>query len=100
MGREPVTPRRTGGDASPVRTSQPRTCEIATALQWPRTSHLRTCEIAGRSSYCMTGPEGDRSCGYCELVAVDSLRSFEVRDGFSNPDGTPKQVLLVGTIAG
>jgi len=43
----------------------------------------------GRSSYCMTGPEGDRSCGYWEWVAVDAPRSFEVLDGFAHDDGSP-----------
>lgn len=43
----------------------------------------------GRSAYAMTGPDGDRSAGYWEWVAVDPQRSFEVRDGFALPDGTP-----------
>lgn len=43
----------------------------------------------GVSNYCMTGPEGDRSCGYWEWVAVDAPHSFEVRDGFASEDGTP-----------
>lgn len=43
----------------------------------------------GVSNYCMTGPEGDRSCGYWRWVAVDEGRSFEVRDGFALDDGTP-----------
>ena len=43
----------------------------------------------GRTSYCMTGPGGDRSCGYWEWLAVDAPRAFEVRDGFAHDDGTP-----------
>ncbi len=42
----------------------------------------------GRSEYRMTGPGGEVSHGYWEWVAVDELKSFEVRDGFANPDGT------------
>lgn len=49
----------------------------------------------GESSYCMTGPEGDRSCGYWEWLRVDGPESradghasFEVRDGFAHEDGT------------
>lgn len=44
--------------------------------------------VGGRSEYAMTGPEGDVSRGYWEWLAVDELKSFEVRDGFANPDGT------------
>ncbi|CAN5654068.1 hypothetical protein BH10ACT8_BH10ACT8_26590 [soil metagenome] len=44
--------------------------------------------VGGRSEYAMTGPEGDVSRGYWEWVAVDELKSFEVRDGFANPDGS------------
>jgi uncharacterized protein YndB with AHSA1/START domain len=43
--------------------------------------------VGGRSEYAMTGPEGDVSRGYWEWVAVDELKSFEVRDGFAGPDG-------------
>ena len=42
----------------------------------------------GRSDYTMTGPGGDESRGYWEYLAIDPERSFEVRDGFSNPDGS------------
>lgn len=42
----------------------------------------------GRSDYTMTGPEGDVSRGYWEFLDVQPLASFEVRDGFANPDGT------------
>ena len=41
----------------------------------------------GRSEYVMTGPEGDESRGYWEFLDVAPLESFEVRDGFANPDG-------------
>ena len=43
----------------------------------------------GRSSYAMTGPEGDVSRGYWEWLDVRPRQSFEVRDGFALPDGTP-----------
>ena len=43
----------------------------------------------GRSEYAMTGPDGDVARGYWEFLAVDPLRSFEVRDGFAASDGSP-----------
>jgi uncharacterized protein YndB with AHSA1/START domain len=44
--------------------------------------------VGGRSEYAMTGPDGDMSRGYWEWLAVDPLRSFEVRDGFAREDGS------------
>lgn len=43
----------------------------------------------GRSTYTMTGPDGDTSSGYWEFLAVDAPHRFEVLDGFAQPDGTP-----------
>lgn len=43
----------------------------------------------GRSAYAMVGPEGDVSRGYWEFLDVTAPHSFEVRDGFCHPDGTP-----------
>lgn len=42
----------------------------------------------GRSEYVMTGPDGDQTHVYWEFLSVVPLESFEVRDGFANPDGT------------
>jgi len=47
----------------------------------------------GRSDYVMTGPEGDESRGYWQYLTVRPLESFEVRDGFANPDGSANQEL-------
>ena len=43
----------------------------------------------GRSAYAMIGPDGDVSRGYWEFLDVKAPYSFEVRDGFAHPDGTP-----------
>ncbi len=43
----------------------------------------------GRSAYAMVGPDGDVSRGYWEFLDVKAPLSFEVRDGFCHPDGTP-----------
>ena len=47
----------------------------------------------GRSSYTMVGPEGDLARGYWEFLDVKPPHSFEVRDGFCNPDGTPNTAM-------
>jgi uncharacterized protein YndB with AHSA1/START domain len=41
----------------------------------------------------MNGPDGAASSGYWEFLAVDAPRSFEVRDGFANADGTPNTAM-------
>ncbi|WP_413450420.1 SRPBCC family protein [Georgenia phoenicis] len=56
---------------------------------WPATFARHDVAVGGRSDYWMTGPDGERSYGYWEFLAVDPGRSFEVRDGFAEPDGTP-----------
>lgn len=58
-------------------------------VEWPATFLRHDVEPGGYSKYCMTGPDGERSCGYWEWTAVDAPRSFEVRDGFAHDDGTP-----------
>lgn len=47
----------------------------------------------GHSRYEMTAPEGDKSRGYWEFLAVDAPNSFEVLDGFSGDDGEPNRDL-------
>ncbi|EYT55978.1 ATPase [Leucobacter sp. UCD-THU] len=57
--------------------------------EYPATFLRHDAHPGGLSQYYMTGPEGDRSCGYWEWDAVDAPHSFEVRDGFAHEDGTP-----------
>src|SRR5439155_7933733 len=49
--------------------------------------------IGGRSEYAMIGPDHEVSRGYWQWLAVDELKSFEVLDGFADPDGTPNTQL-------
>lgn len=60
---------------------------------WPATFTRHDMAPGGRSHYAMTGPDGERSCGYWEFLSVDAPRSFEVRDGFANPDGSPNATM-------
>jgi uncharacterized protein YndB with AHSA1/START domain len=43
----------------------------------------------GRVEYHMTGPEGDQSRGYWQILEVDAPRRIVFHDGFANADGTP-----------
>ncbi len=56
---------------------------------WPATFSRHDFTPGGFSHYYMTGPDGERSGGYWEFVAVDTPHSFEVKDGFALPDGSP-----------
>jgi uncharacterized protein YndB with AHSA1/START domain len=57
---------------------------------YPATFTRHDAAVGGRSSYRMTGPDGDSHGGYWEWLSVDPLKGFEVRDGFANDDGEPK----------
>lgn len=56
---------------------------------WPATFTRHDAAAGGRSAYAMTGPDGSSHGGYWEWLAVEPLKSFEVRDGFATPDGEP-----------
>ena len=56
---------------------------------YPATFTRHDMYVGGRSEYAMTGPEGDVSRGYWDFLDVKAPHSFEVRDGFARPDGTP-----------
>lgn len=56
---------------------------------YPATFTRHDMVAGGRSAYAMVGPEGDTSRGYWDFIDVKAPHSFEVRDGFSRPDGTP-----------
>ncbi len=56
---------------------------------YPATFSRHDMFAGGRSTYAMVGPDGDVSRGYWEFLDVKAPHSFEVRDGFCHPDGTP-----------
>jgi uncharacterized protein YndB with AHSA1/START domain len=60
---------------------------------WPATFTRHDAAAGGRSAYTMKGPDGDTHGGYWEWLAVEPLKSFEVRDGFAMPDGEPNPEL-------
>jgi uncharacterized protein YndB with AHSA1/START domain len=56
-------------------------------VEWPATFTRHDVFVGGRSAYFMTGPDGERSAGFWEFLAVDDGKFFEVRDGFAGDDG-------------
>ncbi len=61
--------------------------------EWPATFTQHDLRSGGRSTYHMTGPNGERSAGYWGFEHVDPPRSFSLRDGFADADGTPNDDL-------
>lgn len=55
----------------------------------PATFTRHDAAVGGRSAYTMKGPDGDTHGGYWEWLALEPLAAFEVRDGFTTPDGEP-----------
>jgi uncharacterized protein YndB with AHSA1/START domain len=56
---------------------------------YPATVTSHDLRSGGRVEYHMTGPEGDRSSGYWQIVEADPPHRLAFRDGFANADGTP-----------
>ena len=51
-----------------------------------------------RVEYQMTGPAGDQSHGYWDVLEVEPPRRILLRDGFANADGTPNTDMPITTI--
>ncbi len=54
---------------------------------WPATFTRHEMRAGGRSEYFMTGPNGERSCGYWIFERVIEGERFVVRDGFLSEGG-------------
>jgi uncharacterized protein YndB with AHSA1/START domain len=57
--------------------------------EYPARFSRHDAAAGGRSTYTMTGPDGDVHGGFWEWVSVDPHSSFEVRDGFATSEGEP-----------
>ncbi|HEX2362897.1 MAG TPA: SRPBCC domain-containing protein [Jiangellaceae bacterium] len=90
-------------DASPERVwqlwSDPRQLE-----RWwgpptyPATVTSHDLRPSGRVEYHMTGPGGDQSRGYWEIVEADPPHRLAFRDGFANADGRPNSDMPLNEI--
>ena len=56
---------------------------------WPATVIDHDLRPGGRVSYVMTGPDGEKSAGYWDVLEVDAPRRFVVEDGFADDAGQP-----------
>ncbi len=64
---------------------------------YPATFTKHDLAPGSRVEYYMTGPEGDRSRGYWEVLEADAPHRLVFRDGFANADGTPNTDLPMNT---
>jgi Uncharacterized conserved protein len=56
---------------------------------WPATFTEFDFAIGGHARYHMTSPQGERSSGAWEFLAIDEPRGFDVLDSFVNDIGEP-----------
>ncbi len=56
---------------------------------WPATVVDHDLSPGGRVTYFMTGPDGEKSAGYWEVLEVDPPCRFVVDDGFADDAGQP-----------
>ena len=56
---------------------------------WPATVVAHDLSPGGRVTYFMTGPGGEKSAGYWDVLEVDAPRRFVVVDGFADDAGQP-----------
>ncbi|MDP9006635.1 MAG: SRPBCC domain-containing protein [Actinomycetota bacterium] len=56
---------------------------------WPATVVDHDLSPGGRVTYFMTGPDGEKSAGYWDVLEVDAPHRFVVVDGFADEAGQP-----------
>jgi uncharacterized protein YndB with AHSA1/START domain len=65
---------------------------------YPATVTAHDLRSGGRVEYHMTGPEGDQSRGYWEILEAEAPNRLVFRDGFANADGTPSSDMPVNEV--
>jgi uncharacterized protein YndB with AHSA1/START domain len=58
---------------------------------WPATFVQHELVPGARTHYFMAGPDGERSHGVWNVVAVDEPNSFEIDDAFADEQGVPNE---------
>ena len=65
---------------------------------YPASVSTHELRPGGVVNYHMTGPEGDETHGFWEVVEVDPPRELRFRDGFAKADGSPDLSLPVTNV--
>jgi uncharacterized protein YndB with AHSA1/START domain len=56
---------------------------------WPATVLGHDLRPGGRVTYFMSGPDGEKSAGYWDVLEVEAPTRFLVEDGFTDETGQP-----------
>lgn len=56
---------------------------------WPAKVVQHDLRPGGRVTYVMTGPNGEKSAGYWNVLEVEAPRRFVIDDGFADESGQP-----------
>ena len=62
---------------------------------YPATVVDHDLSVGGGVRYFMTGPEGDKACGYWQVLAVDAPNSLEWENGFATDSLEPDRSMPV-----
>ncbi len=65
---------------------------------WPATVVEHDLRAGGRVTYFMTGPEGEKSSGYWNVLEVNAPTRFVIDDGFADDSGQPNPDMPVTRI--
>jgi uncharacterized protein YndB with AHSA1/START domain len=65
---------------------------------YPATVVDHDLTAGGRVTYFMTGPDGDKSHGWWQVLAVEPPNRLELKDGFADDDGTPNEAMPTTTM--
>ena len=60
---------------------------------YPATVEEHDLTAGGRVRYHMTGPDGDRSGGWWNVLVVEPPHRLELEDGFADADGEPNPAM-------
>jgi uncharacterized protein YndB with AHSA1/START domain len=64
---------------------------------YPATVYDHDLSPGGRVTYAMTGPGGDTSRGWWEVLVVEPPRRLQIRDGFADEEGKPNDAMPITT---
>jgi uncharacterized protein YndB with AHSA1/START domain len=65
---------------------------------YPATVTAHDLRSGGRVEYHMTGPEGDQSRGFWEILEADAPYRLVFRDGFADADGRPNSDMSINEV--
>ncbi len=60
---------------------------------WPATFVDHDFRVGGRSSYYMTGPDGEKAHGWWEFTGISAPRELQFDDGFADDTGSPADTM-------